>query len=245
MMALLDWTTLDPALLPPVAWALVAAAFLLGSIPFGLLLGRWRGVDLRQVGSGNIGATNAARAMGRGMGLVVYLLDVAKGLVPVLLAGAWLDDPALGAGARELAQGATGLAAVLGHCYTPWLAFKGGKGVATACAAVVAVEPLAFVAGGLAWLVVRATTGWVGLASMAMCALFPLAWLGLARDAQPPLPAGLVAAWSAIALVVVVRHRANIARMLAGVEPRSGRRAHVAPADAARGDDEGGTLERT
>jgi glycerol-3-phosphate acyltransferase PlsY len=80
---------------------------------------------------------------------------------------------------------------------------------------------------------------------MTMCALFPLAWLGLARDAQPPLPAGLVAAWSAIALVVVVRHRANIARMLAGVEPRSGRRAHVAPADAARGDDEGGKLERT
>lgn len=245
MTALLDWSTLDPARLPPVAWALVAMAFLLGSIPFGLLLGRLRGVDLRTVGSGNIGATNAARAMGRGMGLVVYLLDVAKGLVPVLLAGAWLSGPEFATGAKELAQGACGLAAVLGHCYTPWLALKGGKGVATACAAVVAVEPLAFVAGGLAWLVVRATTGWVGLASMAMCAVFPLAWLALGRDAQAPRPAGLVVAWGAIAILVVARHRANIARMLAGTEPRSGRRADSAASRPGASTDEGGKLKRT
>jgi glycerol-3-phosphate acyltransferase PlsY len=250
MPALLDWSTLDPTLLPPVAWAFVASAFLLGSIPFGLLIGRLRGVDLRTVGSGNIGATNAARAMGRGMGLVVYLLDVAKGLVPVLLVGRWLDDPVLGApvlgaGARELAQGATGLAAVLGHCFTPWLAFKGGKGVATACAAVVAVEPLAFVAGGFAWLLVRATTGWVGLASMAMCAVFPLAWILLHRSAPQPLAAGLVGAWSAIALLVVARHRANIARMLAGTEPRSGRRAGAEASRHGAAIDEGGKLKRT
>ena len=245
MTALLDWSTLDPAILPPVAWVLVATAFLLGSIPFGLLLGRLRGIDLRTVGSGNIGATNAARAMGRGMGLVVYLHDMAKGLLPVLLAGLWLDDPALGAGAKELAQGATGLAAVLGHCYTPWLAFKGGKGVATACAAIVAVEPLAFVAGGLAWLFARATTGWVGLASMVMCAVFPLAWLVLQRDAQVPRPAGLVVAWSAIALLVVARHRANIARMYAGTEPRSGRRAAAAASRQGASPDEGGKLKRT
>lgn len=224
MLASLDFAALSSLGLGWGAALLVGAAYLLGSVPFGLLVGRLRGVDLRTVGSGNIGATNAARAMGRGFGLVVYLLDVGKGLVPVLLAGHVVQSETQPQGAHALAavQGLCGLAAVLGHCFPVWLRFQGGKGVATACAAVVGVDPLSFVAGGLVWVLTRALTGYVGLASMLMCAAFPVAW-AMQHAAGTVAPAGLVLAWSLIAILVVVRHRANIARMLAGTEPRSGK----------------------
>lgn len=233
MLASIDLHTLDYGALGRDAWLLAAAAYLLGSIPFGLLVGKLRGVDLRTIGSGNIGATNAARAMGRGWGFGVYLLDVAKGLVPVLLAPRLVEGDA----ATAALQGLCGLCAVLGHCFPLWLGFRGGKGVATACAAVVAVDPLAFVLGGLVWVGTRTATGYVGLASMLMCAAFPLAWSAL-HASGVAAPAGVVVAWSAIALLVVVRHRSNIARMLAGVEPNSKRKP-----DAARPHD--GKLDRT
>jgi glycerol-3-phosphate acyltransferase PlsY len=218
MLASLDFAALSSLGLGWGAALLVGFAYLLGSVPFGLLIGRWRGVDLRTVGSGNIGATNAARAMGRGFGLVVYLLDVGKGLVPVLLAG----QVAAGEQALAAVQGLCGLAAVLGHCFPLWLRFQGGKGVATACAAVVGVDPWSFVAGGLVWLLTRTVSGYVGLASMLMCVAFPIAWSWRhAREAAAP--AGLVLAWSLIAVLVIARHRANIARMLAGTEPRTGK----------------------
>ena len=123
--------------------AIVAAAFLLGSIPFGVLLARRRGVDLKKVGSGNIGATNAARALGKKAGGVVLLLDTLKAFVPTLLAARWLAP-----GRPELAA-ATGFAAFVGHIYSPWLRFRGGKGVACALGAFLALAPLATaVAGG-------------------------------------------------------------------------------------------------
>lgn len=234
MLASIDLHTLDYGAMGRDAWLLAVAAYLLGSIPFGLIVGKLRGVDLRTIGSGNIGATNAARAMGRAWGFGVYLLDVAKGLVPVLLAPRFVEGEA----ATAALQGLCGLAAVLGHCFPLWLGFKGGKGVATACAAVVAVDPLSFVVGGLVWVVARAASGYVGLASMLMCAAFPLAWCAShARGVEAP--AGIVVAWSAIAALVVLRHRANIARMLAGVEPNSKRR----PDADARQED--GRLDRT
>lgn len=202
----------------PVAWAAVAVAYLLGAIPFGLLIAmRVKGVDLRRFGSGNIGASNAVRALGRKWGLSVFALDFLKGLVPVL-ACRWIDVPA---DRVLLLQVLVGTAAVLGHCYSIYLRFTGGKGVATGCGAIIAVEPLVFVAGGLVWLMTRYTTRYLGLASILMGATFPIAAWVEGEITKQPKPELLVGA-SLLTILILVRHRSNIQRMLAGTEPRAG-----------------------
>jgi glycerol-3-phosphate acyltransferase PlsY len=128
----------------PTLWLLllVLGAFVAGSVPFGWIFARLRGIDLTTVGSGNIGATNAARALGKRWGIVVLVLDAAKGFVPVWLARQHgVELPALGlAGA---APAAIGFAAILGHVYSPWMSFRGGKGVATSLGVFLALAPLA------------------------------------------------------------------------------------------------------
>lgn len=191
------------------------ASYLLGAVPFGLVMARVvKGVDLRTVGSGNIGATNAMRVLGKPLGIVAFLLDFAKGLVPTLVLARYapeLDDVAAG-----LAASLAGVAAVLGHCFPVYLGFKGGKGVATGCGAVVGVEPLVFVAAGAVWLITLFAFRYVSLASIAMGATFPLAALAFAPE--PPF----VAACVLLTVLVIVRHRTNIARLRAGTEPRTG-----------------------
>lgn len=201
--------------LPALVWALVAAAYLLGSVPFGLVLARWiKGIDLRQFGSGNIGTTNAIRALGRKWGYFVFALDFLKGFLPVL-ACVWLvGDPH----ARIVAQVLIATAAVVGHCFSIYLRFGGGKGVATGCGAIVAMDPLVFVCGGLVWLLTRAFTGYSGLSSILMGLAFPIAvWV---REG----PRALLIGASLLCLLILVRHRSNIQRMLAGTEPRAGRK---------------------
>ena len=202
--------------LPPApVWGATLVSYLLGAVPFGLLMARsLKGVDLRTVGSGNIGATNAMRVLGKPLGLLAFVLDLAKGFVPVLLLAPWAAGPEDEALARLLCGGA----AVLGHCFPVYLRFKRGKGVATGCGAIVAVEPLVFLAGGLAWLVTVATTRFVGLASIVMGCTFPAAaaWL---HPADGPFIFGC----GLLALLILVRHRANVGRMLRGEEPRIGR----------------------
>jgi len=204
-----------PAIADPGAplspWAAFALAYLAGSIPFGLLLARARGVDLRSIGSGNIGATNATRALGRAGGVAVFLLDFGKGLVPVL---ALPPLVAWGASPRTVAV-SVGAAAVLGHCFPPWLRFRGGKGVSTCAGAVMGVDPALVAVGVLAWLAVALSTRYAGLASLALVGAFPLAALWLHRADR-----GLALGMTGIFLLIVVRHRSNIARMLAGTEPR-------------------------
>ena len=212
----------------PVAWLATVLAYLLGSIPFGLLIAlRVKGVDLRRFGSGNIGASNAVRALGKRWGLTVFALDFLKGLVPVL-ACRWIDVPADGV---VLLQVLVGTAAVLGHCYSVYLRFEGGKGVATGCGAIIAIEPLVFVAGGLVWLATRYATRYLGLASILMGATFPIAaWVeGLVT--RKPKPELIVGA-TLLTVLILVRHRSNIQRMLAGTEPRAGEKAD--PTKAAR-----------
>jgi glycerol-3-phosphate acyltransferase PlsY len=190
--------------------AAVAASYLLGSIPWGLVLVKLvAGVDVRDVGSGNIGATNSARAGGRWLGIVVFVLDFLKGWAAVALV-ARIGEP------NAWAPIACGVAAVLGHCFPIWLRFKGGKGVATLCGVVVAIGPLAFVAGGLVWLAVVAVTRYVGLASMLMCFAFAGAAWWLLGTHRTEIAAGL----AALALLILVRHRSNMSRMLAGTEPK-------------------------
>ena len=210
---------MPPALLadltPTPIWQAALVSYLLGAVPFGLLMARViKGVDLRSVGSGNIGATNAMRVLGKPLGLVAFAFDLGKGYAAVRLIAPNLllaDDLSVG-------RIVCATAAVLGHCFPIYLRLKGGKGVATGCGAIMAVEPLVFVAGGVAWLVTLTLSRFVGLASMVMGLCFPLAALWL-RPGDRPFALGC----ALLAFLVLVRHRANVGRMLRGEEPRVGR----------------------
>jgi glycerol-3-phosphate acyltransferase PlsY len=185
---------------------LVFLGYLLGSIPFGVILARSAGVDVRRAGSGNIGATNVARTAGGRLGLLTLVADVAKGAVPVLVTRATVQ----GAAVPTLA----GVAAVLGHLYPAWLHFAGGKGVATACGVLLVLAPSAS-AGALAvFVAVLALWRYVSLASVLAAWAAP-AWVGLLG-----YPAEVLAGSVALALLITVRHRENLERLRAGVEPR-------------------------
>lgn len=184
--------------------------FLLGSIPFGYLLVRMvRGEDVRSHGSGNIGATNVGRVLGRGGWLATLLLDGGKGAAAVLIARAVAPDP--------LAAGAVaGLGAILGHCYSPWMRFQGGKGVATMLGTFAVLAPAATLAAAGAFLLVAAVTRYVSAASILAAATLTgvIAWQGQGR--------ALAIAAAVSFAVVIVRHRANIGRLLEGREARIG-----------------------
>lgn len=194
----------------------IFASYLLGSVPFGLVMARLiKGVDLREVGSGNIGATNAMRVLGKPLGLLAFLLDFGKGLVPTLILAphaAALDETT-----PWLAASLCGTAAVIGHCFPVYLRFKGGKGVATGCGAIVGVDPMIFVISGLVWVACLVTTRYVGLASIAMGLAFPVVAALRMEGAG-----AFVFACGLLSLLVVVRHRGNLKRMMAGTEPRIG-----------------------
>jgi glycerol-3-phosphate acyltransferase PlsY len=182
--------------------------YLLGSIPFGLLLTRVAGLgDIRGIGSGNIGATNVLRTGSKGLAAATVLLDGLKGAGAVLLAGALVD--------RDIALFA-GLAAVLGHLFPIWLGFKGGKGVATGLGVLIAAYWPVGLAACVVWLVVAAVARLSSLASLAAFATAPLVALVL-EDFD------LVKLAFTIAVLVFVRHQGNIRRLLTGTEPRIGR----------------------
>ena len=199
----------------------VLTAYLLGSVPTGFLVAKAKGVDIRQAGSGNIGATNVFRILGAVAGVLVLLTDAAKGLLAVLvlapLINTWLY-PAAGPLAREWFRVAAGLSAILGHNYTCWLRFRGGKGIATSAGAIGALVPLALVISLALWVIVLACTRYVSLASMAAAIVLPIAtWL----TGQNTLLIGVVAA---MAILAIFKHKANIQRLLNGTENRVGRK---------------------
>ncbi len=221
-----------------MAWvAFAVLAFACGAIPFGLILSRMRGMDIRKHGSGNIGATNVWRVMGARLGLLCFVLDVVKGLAPTLAAGWWMGLVRSGVEARPIATGdawpwlGVMAAAVMGHMFTPLAGFKGGKGVATGLGAMLGVWPyLTLPAAGVfvVWVAVAAAWRYVSLASCVaavslpvMVVVLPRLWgvgLGL-RDAVP-----FLAVSGLLALLVVVRHRTNIGRLLKGTENRIGKK---------------------
>ncbi|MGH7150983.1 MAG: glycerol-3-phosphate 1-O-acyltransferase PlsY [Planctomycetota bacterium] len=202
--------------------------YLLGSIPFGYLLVRLRaGVDIRTQGSGNIGATNVGRVLGRGASAVVYLLDAAKGFASAGLLPRLLGlDPGL-----PSALG--GLGATVGHCFPVFLRFRGGKGVATGSGVLLALDPPAFAVGAVAWILLISLVRIVSVASIGMALAFPLAVL--ARDPAGALGEHLpvFAASLLLASLILVRHRANLRRVLEGTEPRIGRRLGKDPCGSA------------
>ncbi|MFW5856944.1 MAG: glycerol-3-phosphate 1-O-acyltransferase PlsY [Planctomycetota bacterium] len=215
-------------------WAfLIAAAYLLGAVPFGWLLARGvRGVDVRTEGSGNIGATNVLRVCGWRLGLVAFALDVLKGFAPAFwLAPLWFPpaaDPEAAAGAAAAAA----LAAVTGHTLPVYLRFKGGKGVATSAGAFLALAPAATGLALGAFLVLVLATRYVSVASTGAAAAIVAAQHVLAADqAGGPYGAALpvtVLTWLVLVLVVV-RHRSNYGRLLRGEENRIGAKRADAP----------------
>ena len=187
----------------------VFAAYLIGSIPFAFLLARrWSAADLRQVGSGNLGAANVMRASGVTAGVLVAILDITKGACSVMLAERLSGNAA--------APAAAGLAAIVGHIYPIWLRFRGGKGVATACGVFSVLTPLAIPPALAIFLITVALTKYISLGSLlATMALPPLAYA-----MGSPAPA-VIAAFAAAA-IIVFRHRSNVARLRTGTERRLG-----------------------
>jgi glycerol-3-phosphate acyltransferase PlsY len=191
-------------------WPLLLAAlvfgYLLGSIPFGLLITRAAGLgDVRKIGSGNIGATNVLRTGNKRLAALTLLLDALKGTAAVLIAGLWGPDCAI----------AAGFGAFLGHLYPAWLGFKGGKGVATYLGVLIALAWQGAVVFALAWLGVAFATRYSSLAALIAAVAVPLALYALgARD--------VAALFGLLSVFVIVKHRANISRLLSGTETRIG-----------------------
>ena len=188
----------------------VLAAYLMGSIPFAQLLSKRRGIDLRRVGSGNVGATNVLRTLGVRPAVVAMMLDAVKGTVAVLIAQRLTNGVA--------APVAAGLASMLGHVYPIWLRFRGGKGVATAAGAFAVLTPVAAAVAVGVFLLTVAVTRFISLGSMV--AALTLAVWAIASDAPT-----IVAIGAAIgAALVLIGHRANVLRLVAGTERRVGQR---------------------
>ena len=205
---------------PVIGFILVVlVGYLVGSIPTGFLVAKARGIDIRTVGSGNIGATNVFRYLGQAAGAFVLLMDALKGYVAVVLAGSLLYgclDPAAGALTREWARIVGGLCAVLGHNYTCWLRFKGGKGIATSAGALAALVPAALLILLAVFILVFAASRYVSLASISAAFALPFAtWLtGKSLN--------MIAITAAMALLAIYKHKANIQRLLKGTENRIG-----------------------
>lgn len=195
------------------SWGFLIVSFLIGAIPFGFLVARAKGIDIRQVGSGNSGATNVGRTLGKTAGIAVLLLDTLKGVVPSLLAGVVITEPFYGLARNEYALFA-GLAAIVGHMFSPFLKFKGGKGIATGLGVLIANAPLVALSVLVAFAVVMALSRWVSLSSLAATVTMVVsAWL----FGYSPV---FLIVFGVMAVAIFYRHRENIARIIKGTEPK-------------------------
>lgn len=203
----------------------VLGAYMLGSIPWGYIIGRIYGVDVRTVGSKNIGATNVTRTVGRIPGKICFVLDFLKGGLPVLAAqqiaaaGAWK-------GGAEWVVVAVMLATILGHIFPVFLQFKGGKGVSTAAGAIMALAPIPLIVAFTVWVIVFLVSRYVSLASISAAAVLPVvAWaFAVAGIGSPVAHSKLTLIFlTVIAVLAIVRHHSNIRRLLNGTESRFGK----------------------
>jgi glycerol-3-phosphate acyltransferase PlsY len=197
-------------------YAVVAlVAYLLGSIPTGFLVGKAKGIDIRQVGSGNIGATNVFRYLGKGPGVLVMLVDALKGWLAVRVAAPLIFEilaPSFGEGARDVGMILSAICAVMGHNYTCWLNFKGGKGIATSAGVLVALVPYALLIILAVWVIVVAVTRYVSLASMLASFTLPFASWATGESVTRIIVTGAMAA------LAIYKHKPNIQRLLNGTE---------------------------
>jgi acyl phosphate:glycerol-3-phosphate acyltransferase len=201
------------------AWAWLLASYLLGAVPTSYIAGRLlRGIDLREHGSKNLGATNLYRVLGWRVAVPVGLFDMAKGLVPVLLFGPRVSP-------SQTFALVCGLTAVVGHVFSIFVGFKGGKGVATAAGVMLGLTPAALLIAFGVWIAIVALTGYVSLGSIVAAAVFPI----LVRLVDPPEQPEILWLDVAAAAGIIWLHRANIGRLLRGTENRFGRGAAPQP----------------
>ena len=199
--------------------ALLIGSYLLGSIPFGYLAGRLEGIDIRQVGSGNVGATNVLRVLGKKYGYPVFALDVLKGFGAVKISMLVAPGVPLAWNSPEIIGILAAISSVLGHLYPPWLRFKGGKGVATSAGALLALTPVATLIGVVVWIIVFWLSRYVSLASVTAAVVLPMVILVMTwQDQNKAKP--LVLASACVAAIVIWRHRSNLSRLMRGNEPR-------------------------
>ena len=196
-----------------LGFALTAiASYLLGSIPTGFLFAKAKGIDIRTVGSGNIGATNAFRVLGKSVGISVLLIDALKGFVACRFVAFGPSAPS------EVHQMIAGLFAILGHNYTCWLRFKGGKGIATSAGVLLALVPAGFAIALTTFLVVLAMSRYVSLSSICAAIVLPIGvWLAGGTTQ-------MIALTTFLSLMAIYKHRANIGRLIAGTESRIGQK---------------------
>jgi glycerol-3-phosphate acyltransferase PlsY len=206
----------------PTLIAIAAGSYLLGSIPFGYILVRvFQGIDVRSIGSGNIGATNVARTGGKGLAVATLALDAFKGWLAVFLVLTIPGIPASGPAQLHTMATLAALGAVIGHMFPVWLGFHGGKGVATGLGVFLALAPNAVLVALALFVAIVAFTRYVSLGSILAAAAFPVALWWLDRDS---FPAPALAMCAAAALLVIIRHHQNIGRLWAGTESRFGAR---------------------
>ena len=194
-------------------------SYLLGSIPFGYLAGRLQGIDIRQAGSCNVGATNVVRVLGKGYGYPVFALDFLKGFAAVKISMLMGTGRPPEWNSPEIFGMLAAMASVLGHLYPPWLKFKGGKGVATSAGALLALAPVATLIGVAIWITVFWLTRYVSLASVTAAVVLPIVILLVSSPDQNKREP-LVYSSVCVAAVVVWRHRSNLSRLIRGTEPR-------------------------
>jgi acyl phosphate:glycerol-3-phosphate acyltransferase len=196
--------------------AIAVVSYLVGSIPTGYLMAQARGVDIRKVGSGNIGATNVFRILGKTAGVTVLLLDALKGFIPPFFVPFLFHLPAFENVERYAMV--SGLFAIIGHNYTCWLRFKGGKGIATTAGVLIALTPNGFLVALATWLIVLWVSKYVSLASVIAAAVLPIA-IWLTGGSQRMIILGVV-----FGALAIYKHKPNIQRLLAGTENRFGQK---------------------
>jgi glycerol-3-phosphate acyltransferase PlsY len=197
---------------------ILVGSYMLGSIPFGYLAGRFARIDIRKFGSGNIGATNAVRVLGKKYGYPVFALDFLKGFGAVRISMLMASGPPPGWNSPEIFGIAAAISCVIGHSYPPWLKFKGGKGVATSAGTLFALAPMVGFIGVAIWMVTFWVTRYVSLASVTAAVALPIVILAVSWRNEN---AKAIFYFSVcVAAVVIWRHRSNLSRLLSGTEPR-------------------------
>jgi glycerol-3-phosphate acyltransferase PlsY len=197
----------------------VISSYVLGSIPFGYLAGRLGGIDIRKTGSGNVGATNVVRVLGKRYGYPVFALDVLKGFGAVKISMLMAPGKPADWNSPEIFGILAAISSVLGHLYPPWLKFKGGKGVATSAGALLALTPVATVMCAVFWIIVFGLTRYVSLASVTAAAVLPIVILVVSWKDQNRVKL-LIYSSAVVAAVIIWRHRSNLSRLIRGTEPR-------------------------
>ncbi|MCH2175346.1 MAG: glycerol-3-phosphate 1-O-acyltransferase PlsY [Lentisphaeria bacterium] len=213
-------------------------SYLIGGIPFGFIIAKSRGIDIREHGSGNIGATNVGRTLGKKWGILCFIFDFLKGCLPVVLCkiiGAQLvQDSLITLSGYELMLIASAFATVAGHIFTPYLQFKGGKGVATTAGAIFVLAPYAILCAILGWIITLKISKYVGLASVIAAIVLPISAVVMNISAKPALKTAesTIILLSVLSALSIFRHRGNIQRILQGTEPKIGQKKEQANEDS-------------